>query len=65
MVFIRPVIINDDVRAKSETARSYNYVRNQQIQVLTGRQLQNDDMPVLPHLYPPKPVALPAPVETH
>lgn len=48
MVFIKPVILNDRLRADRQTRYRYHYMREQELGLQSGRQLHKTDRSILP-----------------
>jgi general secretion pathway protein D len=63
MVFIRPVIMSKQSAVK-QTQNRYNYIRDQQIEMLTDHISKQDHLPVLPNLHTGNAAVLPRPLNT-
>lgn len=48
MVFIKPVILNDQLRANHQTKQRYHYIRSEEIAMATKRKLIKQDLSILP-----------------
>lgn len=64
MVFIRPIILHNNHKARTVTLKNYNYMRYQQIKMQTGGELSIKDLPILPKITRSSRVDLPAPSGT-
>jgi general secretion pathway protein D len=63
MVFIKPIIINNKSDAETESMKSYDYIRYQQMRKQNGMGLANPN-PVLPYRPTENPANLPEPFDT-
>lgn len=61
MVFIRPVILDTNHVARRETLKRYNYMRNEQIESLSGRKYSPKNFPYLPNIDRSNLVRIPPP----
>ena len=67
MVFIKPIILNDRLRANQQTRKRYRYMRTKEMAIQTGEPLSKHNFGVLPtyrKLHKMPFVFLPAPVTT-